>query len=255
MKKHSYPSDLTDSQWEKIAQFFDTKRSRKYPMRQVCNAIIYVVKTGCQWRQLPKEFGAWSSIYYYFDKWRHNGLWERLNDALREAVRIKMGREATPSAMVIDSQSVRTTRRGGTERGFDFAKKVKGRKRHIAVDTQGLLLGVLVASATPHDSQSLFSLVDNVRQRIRTVKTVFADGAYRGFEEMLHAAFAMVLCVVLRSKTVRHFVPIPKRWVVERTFAWFESYRRLSKDFEFHPKTSQTMIYIASVRLMLNRLT
>ncbi|RFM24865.1 MAG: transposase [Candidatus Thermochlorobacter aerophilum] len=154
MKKHSYPSDLTDSQWEKIAQFFDTKRSRKYPMRQVCNAIIYVVKTGCQWRQLPKEFGAWSSIYYYFDKWRHNGLWERLNDALREAVRVKMGREATPSAMV-----------------------------------------------------------------------------------------------------VRHFVPIPKRWVVERTFAWFESYRRLSKDFEFHPKTSQTMIYIASVRLMLNRLT
>jgi transposase len=94
-----------------------------------------------------------------------------------------------------------------------------------------------------------------VRQRIRTVKTVFADGAYRGFEEMLHAAFAMVLCVVLRSKTVRHFVPIPKRWVVELTFAWFESYRRLSKDFEFHPKTSQTMIYIASVRLMLNRLT
>ena len=254
MKKR-YSTDLTDSQYSTIISILKDERKRKYSLREIFNGIFYMVKTGCQWRMIPKCFPKWELIYYYFTKWKNNGTIEMIHDVLRDKTRKEAGKEISPSLGLIDSQSVNTTRSGGLCRGVDGGKKVKGRKRHIITDTMGLLLTVVVHAANEHDSKAAFNVIKQLRGRFSRLVKIMADGGYRG--ELINntkKAFGWVLEVVLRSDSTMKFEVIPKRWIVERTFSWFESYRRLSKDFEFKTDTSEAIIQLAMIKLMLNRI-
>ena len=251
-----YASDLTDSQWEAIKPLLNWQRKRKYDLRRdILDAIFYLLKTGCQWRMLPQEFAPWTSVYDYFRRWKRRGLFTRILDALRRACRVKAGRKPSPSAAIIDTQSVKTTRRGGL-RGFDGKKGVNGRKRHIIVDTMGLLLAVLVHAADVHESQTAPFVLKRLLGKVPRLRIIFADQGYVGTPAgLVWRVFGWLWHVVRRDPEQRGFVVLKKRWVVERTFSWFESYRRLSKDYEFAVDTSEAMIELAMVRLMLNRLT
>lgn len=255
-------SDVTDSQWEVINKYLNDSmliskagRKRTLSLRLVLNALFYLLKTGCQWRMLPREFGAWTSIYYYFDKWRKDGTIEEVHELLREQVRRQAGRELTPSAGCIDSQSVDTIRSGGEQRGIDGGKKINGRKRLIITDTMGLILVVLVHAANHHDSKAAYSFIEALKGKFPRLKRIFADGGYRDeLVDWVKQTFHWIIEIVLRSDVSnKSFQVLPKRWVVERTFSWFESYRRLSKDYEYLTNTSENMIQLAMIRLMLNR--
>ena len=248
-----YNSDVTDSQWESIKHLLDYKRKRKNDLREIVNAVFYLVKTGCQWREIPGDLPAWQTVRYYFDRWRSLGLFDRLLRRLRGLVRRKAGRKTSPSAAIIDCQSVKTSVVGGPERGFDNHKKVKGRKRHIIVDTMGLLLAVVVHAANAHETKTALKLLEKLYKRVPRLKRIFADQAYQGsLIDQVKARFGWILDVVKRRG--KGFQVLPKRWVVERTFGWFEGYRRLSKDYERLPKNSEAMVKLAMIRLMLNRL-
>ncbi len=252
--KH-YPTCLTDSQWEAIKSIFNVKRKRKHSIREIFNAILYVVKTGCQWRMLPHCFPNWQLVYYYFSRWKHEGIIEQVNELLRNMLRKKAGKNVSPSLALIDSQSVKTTRLGGAQRGFDGGRRVKGRKRHIITDTMGLLLVVVVHAANVHDSKAAENVISKLRGRFEKLVKVIADGGYRG--ELINNTkrkFGFLLEVVLRKDESSMFSVIPKRWVVERTFAWLENSRRLSKDFEYLTSTSQAMVQLAMIQIMLNRI-
>jgi putative transposase len=223
-------------------------------MRQIIDAILYVDKTGCQWRMLPSNFAPWSSVYGQFRKWRLSGLWDTALTHLREACRRQSGRKVQPTAAIIDSQSVKTAT-WGRQRGFDAGKKIKGRKRHIAVDTQGNLLAVCVHSAGIQDRRGARLLLIRLFAMFATVQVVWADSGYAGFlEGWAKGMFGWMLSIVKRTDAMRgKFVVLPRRWVVERTFAWLGNYRRLSKDYERLPETAEVFVKISEVHRLLRK--
>lgn len=257
-----YPSDLTDEEWEILEALlnklepYTTGRPRHVDLREIVNAIYYLNKTGCPWRYLPKDFPYYTLVSYYYQKWLHNNTWEQINTEIRKKVRKESGRSENPSAGIIDSQTVKGTPESACESGVDGGKLIKGRKRHTVVDTIGCLLVVVVHAANIYDGRAARFVVPALFARLDTVKKIWADGAYAGAEliEWVKKQFDCVLEVVKKEKTGKGFQVVPRRWVVERTFAWLSRYRRLNRDYERNPKSSESMVYIASSRLMLRRL-
>jgi putative transposase len=258
--RKAYPSDLSDTEWLMLEPLIPPAKSggrrREVDIREVINGIYYILRSGGGWRMMPHDLPAWQTVYGYFRQWRKNGTWETINAALRETVREQAGREAQPSAAIIDSQSVKTTESGG-DRGFDAGKNVNGRKRHILVDVMGLLLVVLVHKASIQERAGAKQLLKRaVLKGFDRLQLIWADGGYSGqpMTEWVFALAGWLWEVVTRPEDNSGFTILPRRWVVERTFAWLGRYRRLSKDYERLPETSEALIYAAMVRLMLRRL-
>lgn len=267
-ERRAYPSDLSDARWELVEPVLAAWRSERrrralafgrppeHELREIMNAILYVDRTGVQWRYLPHDFPPWETVYGYFAKWQKDGVFAQLNGLLRELVRQMEGHTAQPSACVIDAQSVKTsTSVPAAGQGIDAGKKIVGRKRSIATDTLGLLLAVLVTAASVQDSDAGRTLVEHIAAEHPTVRKTWVDGGYRQHLVEHAATLGIDMEIVQRTPGTKGFTPLPKRWTVERTFGWLMFHRRLARDYEILPARSEAMIQLAMTDLMARRLT
>jgi transposase len=260
--KRRYPTDVTDRQWELVEPLLPDPplgpagRPVVHDKREIVNAILYHVRAGGAWRMLPKDLPPWQTVYGYFRDWSNDGTLQALHDALREQVRVKESRGAEPSAGIVDSQSLKGADTVPTaSRGFDAGKRINGRKRHIVVDTIGLMLVVMVTAASVQDRNGAESILERLHRALGSVRHIFADGGYQGaLIEFAKRSWEIVVEVVKKPADQLGFAVLPRRWVVERTFSWLMRWRRLVRDYERLPATHEAMVHVAMIGLMLNRL-
>jgi putative transposase len=250
----SYPSSLTDDQWEEIQPQLPSRpgggRPPLHHYRDILQALFYLLRTGCAWRYLPHDFAPWQTVYSYFRRWRQQGVWKKIHDRLVKRVRVAAGKKPTPSAGILDSQSVRCADQAGA-RGYDAGKKITGRKRHVLVDTLGLIHAMTITVASVQDRDGARGLLPWLCHHASRLRLIWADGGYAG--ALVSWVWRVRLEIVKRPEQQRGFAVLPKRWIVERTLGWLVKNRRLRCDYEQLPSTSETMIYVAMIRLMLRR--
>jgi transposase len=252
----NYSTNITDNQWQFIKKTLNfNDRKRKYNLRTIWNAIMYLVKTGCQWRMLPNDFPKWELVYYYYSKWANAEEFDLLLSKLREKVRLNRNQNKEPSLGIMDSQSVRWGNNRSLN-GFDGNKKVKGIKRHVVVDKNGFLLVIMVTVANIHDSKAVEFLMRTLAYFLSPVKVILADGGYRGeIIEQVKIKFGYLINVVMRSdETKKKFKPISKRWIIERTFAWFDNDRRLCRNYELLMENSENIVKLSAIKFLLNKI-
>jgi putative transposase len=260
--RKTYPTDLSDAQWTRLQSYLPIPkaegRPRTHSLRDVLDAIFYVLKSGCHWRLLPHEFPPWSTVYYHFRRFRLNGLWHLILKELHAAERKRVGKDPQPTAAIVDSQSVKTTEESAHPSGYDAHKNLKGRKRHLLVDTLGLPLSVYVTSADVQDRVGAQCLLAGLKPFVPRLKKIWADGAYTGekLARWCEEQGRWELEIVERSSSTdtEGFAVLPRRWIVERTFGWLMRNRRLSKDYERKVQSSEAFIEVAMIRLILKRL-
>jgi len=256
----SYPSNLTNDEWEVLSGLIPEPkkggRKRNVDMQAIVNAILYILCAGCAWRMLPHDFPKWKTVYHYFRQWRKDGTWQQIHERLRQWVRVSQNREPSPTEAILDSQTVETASMISQEVGYDSGKKIKGRKRHVLLDTLGLVMVVVITAASVSEqagAKQVLSKLNQARDCFNRLVKIWVDGGYRG-QDFMHwviNVYRWILTVVTRHEEQKGFVVLPKRWLVERTFGWFNWCRRLSKDYEVLPETTEAFIYVAMIRLML----